>query len=154
MWLVTTINNTVMILVPEGLSGNRQYIQNLLLTYNLYNSPTKICKFNNKHNTQSTIKGTPSMTHPQHHKSLCYTFGATTNNPEKYPCANCNLYQLLHNNTLQNLWPPTVKFPYIPPITQIPDIHDLPEFIQSNLSSIIKQLKQNPTQIPRTSTIT
>ena len=42
----------------------------------------------------------------------------------------------------------TIQFPDIPPITKIPDIHYLPEFIHANLSRIIKQLKHNPTQLP------
>jgi len=120
------------------------------------NTTIQICKCNNKHKTQRTIKGNPFPCDKcqgltiitQLSKRSCLTCGAKTNTPEKLSCTNCNLYQLLQNNNLQHRWPPTIKFPDIPPITKIPDIHNLPEFIHANLSSIIKQLKHNPTQLP------
>ena len=71
-----------------------------------------------------------------------------TNTTLRDPCANCKLYQLLHQNTFQHRWPPTIHIQDVTHITQIPDTHDLPEFIQGELARILKQLKQTPTHIP------
>jgi len=120
------------------------------------NYQTKICDCTNRHITQRTLKGNPFpcdkcpglTTIPHTHTKQCLTCGMKTNTQPRDPCANCKLHQLLHHNTLQHRWPPTIHIQDITRITKIPDTHDLHEFIQGEIASILKQLKQTPTQIP------
>jgi len=129
--------------------------QNLFNT-TTQNSQTKICDCTNRHITQRTLKGNPFpcdkcpglTTIPHTHTKQCLTCGMKTNTQPRDPCANCKLHQLLHHNTLQHRWPPTIHIQDITRITKIPDTHDLHEFIQGEIASILKQLKQTPTQIP------